>query len=151
MSILRQQGASFEVIVTDNASADDTLQKLRKETVALIEGKENIGFGRACNLGFSQSEGKYILFLNPDAELVSEFALRDMCRNMEQNPHWGLAGAKVVSHEGSLESPPAGEYPGQKHVSRDFSKLPGKIAWVIGASMIVRRDIFSRLGGFDPD
>jgi N-acetylglucosaminyl-diphospho-decaprenol L-rhamnosyltransferase len=150
-SILRQKGAPFETVVIDNASADDTLQKLRKEKLSVIESKENIGFGRACNLGFSQSKGKYILLLNPDAELVDEFALRDMCRNMEQNPHWGLAGTKVVSHEGCLESPPAGEYPGQKHVNRDFSRLPGKIAWVIGASMVVRRDIFSRLGGFDPD
>jgi N-acetylglucosaminyl-diphospho-decaprenol L-rhamnosyltransferase len=150
-SILRQKGAPFETVVIDNASADDTLQKLRKEKVSVIESKENIGFGRACNLGFSQSKGKYILLLNPDAELVGEFALRDMCRNMEQNLHWGLAGTKVVSREGCLESPPAFEYPGQKYVNRDFSGLPGNIAWVIGASMVVRRDVFSRLGGFDPD
>jgi N-acetylglucosaminyl-diphospho-decaprenol L-rhamnosyltransferase len=150
-SILRQKGASFEVIVVDNASADDTLKQLREDRVSVVEGRENIGFGRACNLGFLASRGKLILLFNPDAELVGEFALRDMCRNMEQNPQWGLAGTKVVSPEGCLESPPASEYPGQKHVSRDFSRLPGKIAWVIGASMVVRRDVFSRLDGFDPD
>jgi N-acetylglucosaminyl-diphospho-decaprenol L-rhamnosyltransferase len=150
-SISLQKDTSFEVVVTDNASTDNTLSRIPREKVSVIESKQNIGFGRACNLGFSQSEGKYILFLNPDAELVGEFALRDMCRNMEQNPCWGLAGTKVVSHEGCLESPPAGEYPGQKYVNRDFSRLPGKIAWVVGASMVVRRDIFSRLGGFDPD
>lgn len=150
-SILRQKDTFFEVIVTDNASTDDTLSKLPREKISVIENTKNVGFGRACNLGFSQSEGKYILFLNPDAELVGEFALRDMCRNMEQNPQWGLAGTKVVSPEGCLESPPASEYPGQKHVSREFSRLPGKIAWVIGASMVVRRDVFSRLDGFDAE
>jgi N-acetylglucosaminyl-diphospho-decaprenol L-rhamnosyltransferase len=150
-SILRQKEASFEVIVIDNASSDDTLQSLRKDGVSVVESKENIGFGRACNLGFSQSRGKFVLCLNPDAELVDDCALREICQKMERNPQWGLAGTKVISHAGHPESPPALEYPGQKHVRRDFSKLPGDIAWVIGASMVVRRDVYQQLGGFDPD
>jgi GT2 family glycosyltransferase len=150
-SILRQKGVCFEVIVIDNASADDTLQKLRKDRVSVIESKENIGFGRACNLGFSQTRGKLILLLNPDAELIGERDLRKICRNMEQHPRWGLAGTKVISHSGHLESPPALNYPGQKQVRRDFSKLPGDVAWVIGASMAIRRDVYQLLNGFDPD
>jgi len=150
-SILRQKETSFEVIVIDNASSDDTLQSLRKDGVSVVESKENLGFGRACNLAFAQSRGDFVFCLNPDAELVNDYALREICRKMEQNPRWGLAGTKVVSHAGHLESPPALEYPGQKHVRRDFSKLPGDIAWVIGASMVVRRDVYQQLGGFDPD
>jgi GT2 family glycosyltransferase len=150
-SVLRQKDASFDVIAVDNASADDTLKNLRKDRVSVVEGKENIGFGRACNLGVSQGRGKFVLCLNPDAELLDDCSLRVICRNMERNPQWGLAGTKVISHDGHLESPPALEYPGQKHVRRDFSKLPGDIAWVIGASMVIRRDVFQQLGGFDPD
>ena len=150
-SIMRQKDASFEVIVVDNASADDTLKKLRKYSVSVIESKDNIGFGRACNVGFSQSHGKYILLLNPDAELEDEYGLQKICQNMERHPLWGLAGTKVVSLLGHLESPPAPWYPGQKYVRRDFSKLPGDIAWVIGASMVIRRDVYQALNGFDPD
>jgi GT2 family glycosyltransferase len=42
------------------------------------------------------------------------------------------------------------DYPGARHVHRDFSKLPGKIAWIMGASMIIRRELYEKLGGFDP-
>jgi len=150
-SILRQKETSFEVIVVDNASCDDTLRSFGRDGVSVVESKENLGFGRACNLAFAQSRGDFVFCLNPDAELVNDYALREICCNMERNPRWGLAGTKVMSHAGHLESPPAFEYPGQKHVRRDFSKLPGDIAWVIGASMVVRRDVYQQLGGFDPD
>jgi len=53
--------------------------------------------------------------------------------------------------DGHHESPPAKTYPGANAVSRDFSKLPGDIAWIIGASMIIRRDVYQKLQGFDPD
>ena len=148
---MRQKETSFEVIVIDNASCDDTLQSFGRDGVLVVESKENLGFGRACNLAFSQSRGDFVLCLNPDAELVDDCALREICQKMEQNPQWGLAGTKVISHAGQLESPPALEYPGQKHVRRNFSKLPGDIAWVIGASMVVRSDVYQQLGGFDPD
>ncbi|MGH7980347.1 MAG: glycosyltransferase family 2 protein, partial [Limisphaerales bacterium] len=51
----------------------------------------------------------------------------------------------------TLQTEPDDQYPAQRHVHRDFSKLPGKIAWVLGASMFVRREIYEKLGGFDPE
>ena len=150
-SICSQRGVDYEVIVVDNASSDGTLPKVRNNRCLLLESEENIGFGRACNLGMSKSKGRYIFLLNPDAQLTDESDLAQVCRLMDENPRWGLAGAKVLSQNGSPESPPAREYPGQKHVQRDFSQLPGSISWVIGAAMIVRRDIYLQLGGFDPD
>lgn len=149
-SIWSQKGVTYEVIVIDNTSSDDTLRKVRNNRCLIVENKENIGFGRACNLGVSRSNGRFIFFLNPDARLTGESDLAQACRLMNENPRWGLAGAKVLSPDGSLESPPAREYPGQKHVQRDFSRLPGSISWVIGAAMIVRRNIYLQLGGFDP-
>jgi len=149
-SLWSQKGMDYEVIVVDNASSDDTLLTVRNNRCLLLENEENIGFGRACNLGISRSTGRYILLLNPDARLTSEGDLAQVCRLMDENLQWGLSGAKVLSSNGSLESPPAREYPGQKHVQRDFSKLPGSISWVIGAAMVIRRDLCLRLGGFDP-
>ena len=149
-SVCSQKGVDYEVIVVDNASSDDTLLTVRNNRCALLENEENIGFGRACNLGISRSTGRYIFLLNPDARLTNEGDLAQVCRLMDENLQWGLSGAKVLSSNGSLESPPAREYPGQKHVQREFSKLPGSIAWVIGAAMVIRRDLCLRLGGFDP-
>ena len=150
-SLWSQKGVDYEVIVVDNTSTDDTLLTVRNNRSLLLESEENIGFGRACNLGMARSTGRYIFLLNPDARLTDESDLAQVCRLMDENPRWGLAGAKVLSPNGSLESPPAREYPGQKHVQRDFSKLPGDIAWVIGAAMIIRREIYLQLDGFDPE
>jgi GT2 family glycosyltransferase len=149
-SLWSQKGVDYEVIVVDNASSDDTLLTVRNNQCLLLKNEENIGFGRACNLGISRSTGRYIFLLNPDARLTNEGDLARVCRLMDENLQWGLSGAKVLSSNGSLESPPAREYPGQKHVQRDFSKLPGSISWVIGAAMVIRRDLCLRLGGFDP-
>lgn len=150
-SVLAQKGVSFEIIVVDNKSSDDTAAKIEGKNCLVIANKENIGFGRGCNLGFSKSTGKYIYLLNPDACLVGENCLAEMCRIMDENPKWGLAGTKVLSMDGHHESPPAKTYPGENAVSRDFSKLPGDIAWIIGASMIIRRDVYQKLRGFDLD
>ena len=150
-SVFRQVGVEFEVVVVDNASADDTLGQLKKfSQVRVIASAENLGFGRGNNLGFAASRGQYAYLLNPDARLVGPGALLELCRTMDAKPHWGMAGTCVKDADGKLESKPATEYPGQRHVHRDFSKLPGKIAWLIGASLVVRRELYEKLGGFDP-
>jgi hypothetical protein len=149
-SVMSQSGVTFETIAVDNASQDATLAQLAGFNVRVIASPENLGFGRGNNLGFASSSGRYLYLLNPDARLEGNDALARLCRAMEANPRWGMAGTKVQSADGTEESPPAVEYPGQRHVRRDFSKLPGRIAWLIGASMIIRRGLYEKLGGFDP-
>jgi GT2 family glycosyltransferase len=151
-SVLQQAGVALEVIVVDNASRDDTLGQLRKfSRVRVIPSGENLGFGRGNNLGFAAGSGRYVYLLNPDARLVGTGALAELCRVMDAHPPWGMAGTLVRSADGRHESPPATEYPGQRRVHQDFSTLPGRIAWILGASMIIRRELYAQLGGFDPD
>lgn len=151
-SLRRQEGARSEITVVDNRSADDTVQAVRNcgPGIRLLTNQTNVGFGRACNQGADVSHGRFLFFLNPDAQLERPDALRRLCQVMEQNPKWGLAGTRVLSPDGANEAAPAMDYPSQRHCRRDFSHLPGKIAWVLGASMFVRREVFSALAGFDP-
>lgn len=149
-SVLNQTGVDFETIVVDNASVDTTLKELEGFNTRVIASRENLGFGKGCNLGFASSCGRYIYLLNPDACLEDAGALAKLCRAMDANPRWGMAGTKVCSVNGEEESRPAAEYPAQRFVHRDFSKLPGSVAWIIGASMVVRRELYEKLGGFDP-
>ncbi len=149
-SVLGQSGVSSEVIVVDNASSDGTLAKLKELNCRVIPSPENLGFGRGCNLGFAASSGRYIYLLNPDARLTANHSLAELVRQMDANSQWGIAGTRVLSADGHDENLSATEYPGQRRVRRDFSKLPGKIAWILGASMVVRRDIYEQSGGFDP-
>ena len=150
-SLSLQTGVAFEVIVVDNASQDDSPARARRFSHArVIASPENLGFGRGCNLGFASSTGRYIYLLNPDTRLADARALAGVCQAMDAHPAWGMAGTRVRSADGHHESEPATEYPGQRHVRQNFASLPGQIAWILGASMIVRRELYAQLGGFDP-
>lgn len=149
-SVFAQTDISLECIVVDNISKDDTLVAAKQFNIHLVANQENVGYGRANNQGVNVSKGRYVYLLNPDARLEGNDALAKLCRAMDANPRWGMTGTLVHSPSGVPESPPAMEYPAQSHVRRDFSKLPGSIAWIIGASMIVRRELYEKLEGFDP-
>jgi GT2 family glycosyltransferase len=151
-SVDEQQDVQRELLVIDNASSDQTLNVVRASSANpfLIENRENVGFGRACNQGFAASQGRHIYLLNPDAQLIGPNALATLCRVLSDHKSWGMAGSRVVSATGEWNRP-ATTYPDESHVRKDFSALPGNIAWVVGASMIIRREVYSELGGFDPE
>jgi GT2 family glycosyltransferase len=149
-SVATQTGISAETIVVDNASADDTLGRAAAFGVRVVRNADNLGYGRANNAGFAVSQARFIHLLNPDSQFVEPDALARLCRAMIAHPAWGLAGNRIVSLDQKHEVRPALTYPGQQHVRRDFSPLPGHIAWVLGASLIVRRDVYAALEGFDP-
>ncbi|MCA9454553.1 MAG: glycosyltransferase, partial [Nitrospira sp.] len=79
--------SDVELVVVDNDSKDGTTAKLQKEfpQVTLIALHDNIGFGRACNIGMTASSGSFALFLNPDT-IATEKALRTLFRFYERHP-----------------------------------------------------------------
>ena len=151
-SVLRQEGVILEVIVVDNASTDNTPKVVRAvgKSICLLANSENVGFGRACNQAFATSHGRFLFLLNPDAWVEETDSLARLCKIMEKNVRWGLAGTRVTESDGATECPPAAFYPDQHRVHCNFSHLPGRIAWVFGASMFVRREVFATVDGFDP-
>lgn len=150
-SVLIQTDVACETIVVDNGSHDGTLAKLKEFNCQVIAAGKNLGFGPANNQGFSASTGRYIFLLNADAWLMGKNDLATLCWRMDSERQWGMAGTKVLSLDGTLQCLPDIQYPAQRHVHRDFSNLPGKIAWILGASMFVRREIYEKLDGFDPE
>ena len=91
------------------------------------------------------------MLLNPDAAFDDKNSLAKLFKAMESNSRWGVAGTRVTEADGSVECPPSFFYPKQDRTSRDFTALPGRIAWVFGASMLIKREIFLAIGGFDPE
>jgi len=152
-AVLDQEGVVIEVIVVDNNSIDSSVEMVRGigRGVKSVANHENKGFGRACNQGVASSGGKYVMLLNPDAAFDKKDSLAKLCKAMESNSRWGLAGTRVTEAGGSVECPPSLSYPKQDKTSRDFSKLSGEIAWVFGASMFIRKNVFLSVGGFDPE
>lgn len=92
---------SFEIIVSDNGSVDNTIESLKRyrqqhdlQHLTIIENGDNLGFSKANNVGVKCSKGKYLLFLNPDT-IVYPKTLDYMLSFMHQHPNAGAATCKL--------------------------------------------------------
>lgn len=141
-----------EVFVVDNASTDGSSDFIKDNfpSVHLVANTKNIGFAAANNQVLPQCKGKYIFFLNPDTEVVSD-TFSEAISFMDANLRVGLAGTKTVNPDGTLQWSVSYKYPGQKYTTNELFDLPGNIACVLGASMIGRSELIKKIGGFDED
>jgi GT2 family glycosyltransferase len=95
---------TWEIIVVDNASADDSVAFMKKNypTVRLIENSDNLGFAAGNNIGIACAQGKYILLLNSDTEIVAD-ALEQLISYLETHPMVGVITPKVVLPDGAID------------------------------------------------
>lgn len=141
-----------EIFVVDNASQDGSADMIRRQFpgVHLIANSDNKGFAAANNQILDQCLGDFIFFLNPDTQVLAD-TLEKAMAYMEKHPRIGLAGAKIINPDGTLQESVSYRYPGEKFTRGDLPPLPGKIACVLGAAMMARREIIKGIGGFDED
>lgn len=166
------KGIDFEVIVVDNFSCDQSAHMVKEAfpQVKLIENLQNLGFGRANNQGFRESSGRHILFLNSDAKLITE-SMNELIDFSKNNPHIGIIGPKTLNPDGTTQISCQG-FPrlwwvilsnlGLVRLLPKALKLKyncyfsdfessGFVDSVGGACLLMKRNIFSHLGGFDED
>jgi len=152
-SIGRDADPSREIFVVDNASTDGGAERVRSgyPHVHLTVNTENRGFAAANNQVLPLCRGRYLYYLNPDAEWVTPGLLGKCVRYMEAHPEVGLAGTRMIHPDGTPQESISLRYPGQRYARLEVAGLKGKIACVLGASMIARSDLIRRVGGFDED
>ncbi|WP_132051445.1 glycosyltransferase family 2 protein [Pseudocnuella soli] len=94
-------GLEAEVIVVDNASTDGSMAYLepRFPEVVFLRQNENVGFARACNLGWKASSGENVLFLNPDT-ILAEDTLHICLHFLSQHPQAGAVGVHMIDGAG---------------------------------------------------
>ncbi len=162
-----------EVIVVDNDSHDGSVDELQPlfPSVRWIALDENIGFGRANNVGLEHASGRYVLYLNPDT-IIGADTLSVMCRFLDEHPKTGIAGCKVLNPDGSfqvacrrgLPTPWVSFcklfglqrlFPSSKlFAGYNLTYLPVDDTYavdaLIGAFMVGRTELMRSLGGFDP-
>ena len=157
-------GGLARVVVVDNASTDDTAAFIEESYpwVTLIRSKENLGYGRGCNLGFEQATTPYVLICNPDA-VVSASAMGSMLDFLERTPQAGIVAPAIREGGASLQDAGLMTTPGsllrsalamgdayrQRRTIKPGEK-PFRTDWVCGAVMLIRSELFRALGGFDP-
>lgn len=157
-----------QIIVVDNASTDGSENTIANHPgVTLIRSSENLGFGKACNLGAQQASAEYLLFLNPDAA-VYPGTLEKALAYMQDPAHAqvGICGVQLVDESGHVARscarfPTVGGFVAHTvGLDRTFPRIghfmsewphdtTREVDHVIGAFFLVRRALFESLGGFD--
>ena len=152
----------IEIILVDNASTDKSMEafsKLNYPNLIIIENKENFGFSKGNNIGAKKAKGSYILFLNSDTE-VKDMGLVRMLEFMENNSNVGIAGGRLKNLDNSVQKSAGKFYTlfniilfllgGERlGLLRKSSPKVSRTDWVSGACMMVRKDVFEKLGGFE--
>ncbi|NNT72212.1 glycosyltransferase family 2 protein [Flavobacterium sp. IMCC34852] len=166
------QNIDAEIIVIDNNSSDDScaMMKQRFPTVKLIENKENAGFPKGNNIAVKEAKGEYLCILNPDT-VVAE----DTFEKILNTEHWklntGIIGCKLIDGTGNFlpESkrgiptpwvaftkifglykifPKSSMF--NKYYAQDLAEnQTGKVDILVGAFMVMKRELYNELGGFD--
>lgn len=170
--LYQTQGQKLEVFVVDNGSTDKTVEtiKSRFNQVKVISNSDNVGFGRANNQAMKLATGKYFLLLNSDC-FVEKDTVSTLITAMEAIRNVDVLGCKLLNSDGSLQ-PSYGYFPNLTRiaalmtfvdnfpvVNRFFPSIhvrePSRyqaatnVDWVMGALMLVKREVFEKTGGFD--
>ncbi|MGC3956811.1 MAG: glycosyltransferase family 2 protein [Verrucomicrobiota bacterium] len=163
----------YEVIVIDSASFDGSGEMLALEfpSVRFIQSQENLGFSKANNVAFQASTGRVTLFLNPDTELVGP-AINKLFTALQELPNVGIVGARLLNTDRSLQTSCVQAFPtilnqllnaealrrltpeaslwGMRALFSSEQK-PTPVEMISGACMMMRREVFERIGQFSLD
>ncbi len=165
-----REGVDLEVIVVDGGSADGSVGMVEEEFpwVRVVACGENVGFPRGNNMGMALARGRFLLLLNPDTELVGD-GLATMVAYLVAHPEVGLVGPQLVYGDGSVQSSrrrfptvwtgllestwlegvvPKGVL--ARYYMEDVAEgRTVEVDWVVGACMLVRREVVEQVGGMD--
>ncbi len=168
------EGIDSQIIVLDNGSNEPIIPEIKNffPEVEWIDSKENLGFGKGCNLAEKHATKPYLFFINPDT-IISKNAFREMLNFMEEHPDAGTVGCRILNEDGSLQWACRRSFP---TIVSAVSKTIGLAALfpksktlasynmtyadpdemtevdaISGSFFCIRRDVYEKLNGFDED
>lgn len=159
LSQIDYPSSRYEVIMVDNGSIDDSIEYVKKNFpwVNIVALDRNYGFGIGNNRGVKHANGGYIAFLNNDTEVTNDWLMRLVKASI--NHSVPICASKTLF----MENPYVVEYGGAKFAvnGRGYSIAFGKedseefsctsTGYPCAAAMLIRRDVFLRIGQFDED
>lgn len=166
-----------EVLVVDNASSDSSVEGFARQVadeprLKILRNDANLGFAAACNIGFSQAKGDFVLFLNPDCRL-DEAAVLELLRALQADAAVGMVGGLLVNPNGSEQGGGRRAVPtpwrsfvrafGLGRFAKRWPKLffdfylhkqplpdrPIEVEAISGACMLVKREVVDDVGLWD--
>ena len=163
-----------EIIVVDNNSQDDSCAMMKQlfPNVQLIENTSNVGFPKGNNIGVAQAKGEFICILNPDT-VVAEDTFTKVLAFAKKQSDLGIVGVKLIDGTGNflpeskrgVPTPwvaftkitqlykifPKSRICNQYYAQHVSEKETGKVEILVGAFMLMKRDLYKQIGGFDED
>lgn len=150
-SLTQTNYKNYEIIVIDNNSTDDSIDFIKNNflKIQLLELNKNFGFAIPNNMGAKIAKGKYLVFLNNDTTVTPDW-LTELVSALENNNEITIGQSLLVLPNGNIDS--SGDYIdeiGRAYSSTDHPKEIRHILSARAACMILRKDIFLDMGGFD--
>lgn len=162
---LRDADGVTQVRVVDNGSDDDTVAIVQRMATVeprlhFIANPDNPGFGVACNQGAADSDAPWLAFVNPDC-FVEGDSLQRLQAHALALPGEAVLGADLVDETGERDAAARRHDPDFQHMLRtastsqldsayDPARALQRVDAISGALMLMPRDLFRRIGGFDP-
>ena len=166
----RHQPLFTEIIVVDNASSDGSVEMVRAEfpAVRLIVNAANRGYPGGNNDGIAAAQGRYVLILNPDTQVVGD-ALSALVAYADGHPDVGVVAPQLLNTDGSVQSSRR-RFPtmmtalfestwlqsvAPRGVLRYYYMLDRtddetqQVDWAVGACLLVRREVIDQVGTLD--
>ena len=161
-SILTAESSIFyEIIIANDLSTDKTDFLIKKyfkkyKNIHIYNNNKILNFLLNCNHAFKQAKGKYILFLNNDTKVHKQW-LTFLLKLIENDKRIGMVGSKLIYPNGTLQE--AGGIVWRNgecfnYGRGDIADMPEynyvkEVDYISGTSIIIRRSIFEKIGGFD--
>lgn len=163
---------SYEILLVEN-DPNGTTAAMAAEfpEVTVIGDRKNLGFGGGMNLGIQAARGRYILVFNPDV-IVLPGAFEELVGYLDAHPDVGIVGPQLRNPDGSLQyscyrfmepkTVLCRRLPFVRRLSFVKRHLdayvlaewdhaePRNVDYLLGASMLIRREALDQVGGFDP-
>jgi GT2 family glycosyltransferase len=145
-SLRREAPPGSEIVVVDNASQDGAPDLVRERfpEVRLIANSENRGFSAANNQGVAVTTAPWVLLLNNDTEVLPG-SLAHLAEFAEAHGDAGAIGCTLLRTDGTLHRLPASIFTGLYW----FPERVHKVAWIVGAALLLRRSALDAVGGLD--
>jgi N-acetylglucosaminyl-diphospho-decaprenol L-rhamnosyltransferase len=145
--------ASAGAVVIDNASRDAGADVAESLGATVVRNESNRGFAAAANQGARCGDAEYVLFLNPDA-VLGERDLELLLDALERDPGAAAAGPRLLDARGHEQRswwpfPSPGATWAEAFGLQRLRQADPAVGFAVGACLLVRRDAFEELGGFD--
>lgn len=173
-SVAGARGASVLAVVADNPSdqSEDTIRRARAHGAEVVELEGNRGYGTAANAAVASLPDsiQYVLISNPDVRLGPDSIAR-LAAALDAQPDAGAVGPKILNEDGTV-------YPSARHIPSlrtglghalfvrvwpanpwtrayrqegEAGESPRSVGWLSGACLMVRRNAYDEIGGFDEE